>query len=337
VILGFALAALGCRSLDGLSGGSPDGAAGDSGSDVTQPPSCAPSESLGTLCIDLRVDETQTSPGYGAFSGADSVHADGNGFVQVLLFDKDPTDPVNGHVLPKATLRHPPAAGMTLTIDSLPADLVGTAPPALYWVYALFEDDDANARGTGLLSALPGDFVTPQAVDDPNSIYPQVTLVAGETSALEIPLVPLRQLTVIARASAGLLQAAATNSTIHGDGPAGFMIYDGNLMAGAPSVIDFRKSGCVDLQLQNPSRPETVSIPLSLTTTGAHNVYANVYDYENPSITSAFLPPGTVVSDAGVPPQLVIENTSWTASLDVTFVSVISPKTGSVSDPLHCN
>jgi hypothetical protein len=332
-----ALATFGCRSLDGLTGGAEQDAGGDATTDSAVPPSCAANPDLGTLCINVKIDETRTSPGYGAFSGAGGINVDGNGFMQVLLFDKDPTDPANGHVLPKATLRHPPAANSTVAIDTLPAELVGTAEPAPYWVYALFEDNDSDARGTGVLSALPGDFVTPQSINDPSGIYPQVTLLAGDTTELEIALIPARALTVTSRASPGLLQLAAANPTIHGDGPAGFMIYDGSLTAGAPTVIDFRKAACLDLQLQNPSRPESVSVTLSLTATGTHNVFATVYDYQNPSIEGELMPAGTITSDASLPPQLAVDETSWAASLEVLFTSVYSPKTGSVSDPLHCN
>jgi len=327
----------GCRSLDGLTGGTPTS---DAGADVevdASPQVCEPTAGTGTLCATVHLDALAKSPGYGAFSGAGSVGADGNGFVQVYLFDKDPTDPKNGHVLPKVTLRYPPAAGSETTLSQLPITLVGTADPAQYWAFAIFEDNKSDPRGTGLLSALSGDFVTQQNIDDPVNLFPVVTLVADETRDLDLPIVPLRALTLNVKASSQLLTSAQANPNIHGDGPGAFFLYDGSLMAGAPDTVDFGQVSCLDLELQNPSRPDSVAVTFGVTATGTHNIYGNIYDYQSPDLSGTLLPDGTLETSAAIPAQATIDETNWTAVTDVEFLNVVKPKTGTVSDPIHCN
>lgn len=325
----------GCRSLDGLTGGAPITDAGIDADTDASTPSCSPSATTGTICVKVRLDDSALAPGYGAFSGAPAVKADGNGFVQVYLFDKDPADPENGHVLPKLTLRHPPAAGSEMKLEELTVELVASAPAQKYWVFALFEDNAADARGTGLLSPLPGDFVTVENLEDPSSLFPVVTLVTGQTSALDLPVAPLRELTLNSSASTGLLDLAKNNPNVHGSGPASFFLYDGSLAAGKPEIVDFSKIGCVDLQLQNPQRPALIPVTMSVTATGTHNLYGNIYDYQSPQITGS-LPPGSVGTNGVSPPEVSIDATSWTAAVDVVFEDVNQPLTGSVTDLLEC-
>jgi hypothetical protein len=338
VLFGCALAATQCRSLDGLTGGASDKDAGAADADVDSgvQPACTPNPDTGTACVTVRVDETSAAPGYGAFSGAGSVKVDGTGFIQVLLFDKDPTEPTNGHVLPKVTLRHPPAAGSTLTLDTLPAELVGNAAPGSYWVYAYFADNDVDSRGTGLLGQLPGDFVTQLAIGQPDLI-PKITLAAGEAQTLEIPLVPLRELMLDCSITPTLASAVQSNATIHGDGPASFFLYDGNLTAGAPDVVDFGQVNCMDMKLSSPTPPSVTTVSFGVTTTGTHNVFGSLYDYQSPDPSSINQTPGTLESNAGAPPQAVIDPTSWTATVEVPFNSVVAGISTGANDPLHCN
>ncbi len=329
-----ALSTLGCKSLDGLTGGSPSKDAG--GGDAGQQPPCVPNVGLGTLCITVRVDPNATSPGYGAFSNANTVKADGTGYVQVFLFDKDPVDPANGHVLPTVTLRQPPTEGFEIPIDSLPQQLVGTAPAGDYFVFAMFADNQTDPRGTGLLSTLPGDLVTPQNISGA-SLFPKLTLEADKVQSYDLGVVPLRQVTLNCSASNALLTSASQNSSIHGDGPAGFFVYDGSLTAGAPAVVDFGQISCLDLELQNPARPLVTPALFGTTATGTHNVYGTIFDYETPPASGSVLTNGTVESSATSPPQLGIDVTQWAASLDFEFTDVIKPLAGSPTDPLHCN
>lgn len=325
----------GCRSLDGLSGGEPAADAATDGGDagIAQ---CTPTAGVGTLCVTVRLDEASTSPGYGAFSGAGTVKADGVGFVQVFLFDKDPSETANGHILPKVTLRHPPAAGATMELSGLPVELVGNAAPQKYWVYALFEDNELDPRGTGLLHARPGDFVTPEAIDSPGELYPAVTLADGQTHALDIAIKPLRELTLSCKASANLLSQAQSNPSIHGDGPGAFFLYEGSLMAGAPKITDFGQVTCIDLQLQAPQPPVAVTA-FGVTSVGSHNIFGDLFDYQSPTASGGFQePPGTIQTSAVTPPVAIIDETSWTAVVDVDFVNVPQPVTGTPTDPLHC-
>ncbi len=341
-LLALALAATECRSLDGLTGGEPPEDAGvdpgdapvDTAEDfATQP--CTPTPGTATLCVTVHADADSTFPGYGAFSGSGTVGADGTGFVQVYLFDKDPTEPKNGHVLPKVTLRYPPAAGAKTTVDKLPAELVGTAAAGAYWVYALFEDNDVDARGTGLLSTLPGDLVTPLDILGP-TLYPKMSLLMDQVQTLDIALRPLRKLSVNISAADSVIAMAQGNASIHGDGPASIFVYDGNMATGAPDMKDFGQINCMNLDLQNPSKPASVSVSIGVESTGTHSVFSSLYDYANPPIVGN-LPAGTLSSSAMTAPQVTIDPTQWLASADLEYVTVVNPNPAGTTDPLHCN
>ncbi len=300
---------------------------------------CTPTPGMGTLCLTVSVDSAANVPGYSAFTGAGTLGIDGQGFLLAYLFDKDPADPSNGHVLPSATIRFPTLTGSQITIDSLPAQVVGTAAPGTYYMFAFFEDNDSASRGTGLLATLPGDFIM-KTIQGPNGVtYPQVTLTAGQVTMAQGLIDPLRQLVLNVHADQTLLSAAANNPAVHGDGPAAFFVYDGDITGSNITMLDVGQAACIDLKLQTGA--VAVSASFGVLSTGSHNLFGNLYDYNLPTITNP-LTSGTIISPfqsnggSGNGTPVTIDPTTWSSNGDEPMDSVWQALTGSVTDPLHC-
>lgn len=295
--------------LTGSADAGGDQASDDSGDEGG--PACTPVSSAGTLCATVQLDSSASIPDYTS-TGAQTLGINGVGTVAVLLFDKDPGDPTNRDLLPKAVLQSPNAGAVKMA--DLPVSVVGTAPAGKYWAFAVFEDGGPNpatrngTRGKGRGVALPGDLAQVAMAGPAGVVYPQVTLGNGNATMAALNLRPMRALSLTLQPSLALVQQAKGNASIAGDGPATVYVYQGSFVNNSAVIDDFGLYGCIDLGLQSMPMNPTVTMGV-LATGSSDQLFAAVYDYDLPTDTNP-LPAGVVSSDPNGTP-ITIDPASW--------------------------
>jgi hypothetical protein len=336
----FGLCATACSSADFAVSGEDSGGTGsdsiatdDTGSSSTESgvdayvDPCAPEPGIAKFCVDVKLEHSD-HPGYDATSGAASLGIDGKGIVYVSLFDKDPaSDPMGGAApVPKAVLQYPPAEHVDERADidkSLPLTLAGRAAPGTYWVITQFADSEAK-RGMGEAAVLPGDFVIVPNVNTTTrkTEYPKLTLTTGETGRVEQKLRPYRRVDVDMGVTGEFAGKAMTNTSIHGDGPVLFAIYDGDFNAKTPTILSLATFPCVAI---HPAKipPDRTPATFGTTVDGEHNLFAMLFDYTIDTKPTTYGNIYTQTMSGGVTPipKVNISATSWVSSAKADFAT----------------
>ena len=305
--------------------------ADSTGTDGSTDP-CAPIKDIAKFCVN--VAKVDTHPGYDSASGKDALGIDGVGTLKVYLYNEDPGDATRKTpIKPIVTIPYP-SGGATIGIDKdLPLSVADSAPEGHYWFTVVFEDNDAAAR-PDTYAAVPGDFIAVPPVVDNKLMFPEVTLVKGETKPIPVTLKPFRQVAATVQASAALVAIAKVRTEIHGDGPMAFVVYRGDLGTPSATYFDLAYTHCIDLK---PRIGETIPVSFgTILAEGNYKVLAALFDYDYPSPTGGkndFPGKGTIVSplaDGPVAkvPIIAISPTRWLTTINVDMVDVpIAPGT----------
>lgn len=362
LLLPFLLASLGACSSSDFAVAPSDPAGSDAGSgddtsttndappglDTAPPDPCAPVEGVAKFCVDVQL-ERKEHPSYDAASGANALGIDGNGIVFAYLYAKDPGLATGSKATPVALLQYPPPEkiGEEVNVDGgLPLTLAGQAPPGEYWVVAGFQDNKTAPR-TSEAPVLPGDFViVPGVTKEGNALYPKMSLQVGKTARAVAKLKPYREVAAKVRLSLKLnTEAAKPGSTIHGDGPIMFAVYDGDYSA-KPSTATLLSTDirpCIKTNA-GVAVPEPVTVKFGTTVDGEHNLLAALFDYNLPSDSSGpnpFPGVGTMMSQiypGATPaiPRVNISSSSWVSSAEVLLDIVPFPAASGDPEVFKC-
>ncbi len=332
---------------DGGGAGDSSAPGNDAAIDTAPADPCAPEDGVAKFCVDVAL-EREEHPSYDASSGATGLGIDGNGIVYAYLYAKDPGASTGPKPSPVALLQYPPPEkiGQEVNVDTgLPLTLTGQAPPGEYWIVAGFQDNKTRPR-TAEIPALAGDFVVvPGATREGNAIYPKMRLELGKTARAVAKLKPYREVSVSVRLTLGLnTEAGKPGSTIHGDGPILFAVYDGELSTdpSTATVLSADIRPCIDTMAGSIS-PGAKTV-FGTTVDGEHKLLAALFDYQLPTEQDGPNPfPGVgtllspLVSSATLPiPKVNISSSSWVSTAEVSLDSVPFPSASTAPDPFTC-
>jgi hypothetical protein len=310
-----------CSSANFTVAPSGDGGTHDSGDGGADP--CAPVDGIAKFCITVN---PTAHPGYDSSTGASSLGLDGKGMLQLLLFSQDPAQ----HKTTPTIITYPPGESPAEVDIDQDFPITIAAPvtvPGTYWFVAVFEDDTTTTRDVTLAdSSLPGDFETVPSFDASfNFILPQATLTAGSTTPKTLDIDPVRQVVADVTPTLGLRTLKTGNSSIHGDGPMEFVLYDGAI--DAPTVLGLAVSNkCVKLFDPGPTG-YPIRAPFNTFVTGHHSVLGVLFDY--PVAAGAPFPSdGTILSptkDTVDKIPTVDIGSAWSTEVEVALSQVPKP------------
>jgi hypothetical protein len=311
---------------------------GDGGTDTGGVDPCAPVDGIAKFCVTVTV-----APGHPGYDGTSTgtLPLDGNGTLQLILFAADPI--ANPGTTPLPPIQY--NGGASLNIDGdFPVTFSSSAPPGTYWFIAVFEDDATSPRdNTKVDPTLPGDFTSVPTIDSSFQIQlPQLMLTNGKTASLPaLTLHAVRRVIADLHPTAELRGIQAANAAIHGDGPTGFLIFDGQLDSTSPppTIYDAKQGDCVRLFNPDPVTGYPIKVPFNTTIDGTHNLLAFVQDYPVPKGT--FPGKGTLYSPfKDIPSAKVAQmnpGSQWSSEPEIA-IAIVDPYTtaDAPTDTLTC-
>ncbi len=303
---------------------------GSEGTDASDAGACT--SSAGAFCVQVAVASDAVNPGYDMQSGAAALDLDGKGPIHVFLFTMDPASPANAGRMPDYDIVYPGVGKQVDIGQDLPVDVSVPAAAGTYWLYVVFEDSTTTMRGAGIAQVAAGDFVTELSIDaDAGApVYPQVTLDGTAAPPLvTTQLKPVRLVNVTPSVASSLITEAAMNPSIHGTGPAAFVVVDRT--SSGLAALDYAVVACVDLMLPSAT-PAPAPVAFSTLVVGSHSLVSFLWDYSLP-MGGLGNTPGEVDTDTMNPTSLDVNQSSWTSSVTLPYVNVPMPVAIGTQDP----
>jgi hypothetical protein len=294
----------------------------------TGPDPCGPESGVAKLC--LTVDSDKAHPTYDVSTGAGGLIIDGSGVLLLFIYDKDP-----GKVDAKPILypTYPPETSLSeVRIDDFPVTVPIALPAAgTYWIIGRWQDNKLNSRA-GSSIVLGGDFLSVPAVSAGGRfLYAQATVATGTTTKASLLVHPSRRVEVDLVADPSM-KTKYKDNVVNGDGPTLFGLYDGDYTTAI--FLEYLTMECNNVAPLSAT-PPTVKSGFVTTVTGNHKLWVAIEDFDT---TGTFPPNGTLMTstDTVTAPTVNIEPSSWTASANAKFVTVIGPQPAGTPDPTHC-